>query len=104
MQEQALLEAIGTAFYKRRELLELSQVDVANACSVSPTTVRSVERAERSTSMFTYVKMACALKLYLADIIGQFESAHDDYDTPFEIDGSDEEDDVERKVHYENVL
>lgn len=67
------LIAFGQALRRQRELLKLSQEELAHISNVHRTYLGGVERGERNPTLRTLLKLAEALQLPLSDLVRVME-------------------------------
>jgi len=72
--ESLLLHCLGSAIRERRQVLGLSQEELADKASLHRTYIGSVERGERNITLTGIKKIAAALQFSAAELVRRAES------------------------------
>jgi transcriptional regulator with XRE-family HTH domain len=70
LQERDFLQNVGHRIRTRREALNLTQAQLGERCELDRTFIGSVERGERNVAILNLRKIAQALRVSLAVLLG----------------------------------
>lgn len=73
--EPDIRERFGYAVKVRREVLELTQEDLAEKAGIHRTYLSDIERGQRNVSLVNIEKLAAALSLAIAELFQSVEEA-----------------------------
>jgi len=73
--QDSLLRGLCIAIQRRRELLGISQEEVANRSGLHRTYISDIERGSRNPTLKTLARLTVALEMSASDLIKQAEIA-----------------------------